>query len=198
MNTKKIIAKGHMFFLVCFFISTATLAQQQNIIGIKGNSGELMSVDLTPVSYVNGIRTDNGEVQSFSILSLYEMHQLNCMELNNTVYGSLRFDGNKIYASTLDSQEHLINITVNKNYNTVTGEEGTATLYFEGGDYLDIEFVNIFTSDISVWMFMYFIPEKKDSEDEFYDVLTAKEKEIEQQNEPVNGFYVSVHYLIKE
>jgi hypothetical protein len=180
---------------MCFLIFDSAYAQQ-NIIGIKGNGGELIAVELAPVSYVDGLRMANGEIRNFNMSSLYDLHQLNYTELNNVVFETLRFDGNKIYASTLGNQEQLINITVHKNYNPATGEEGAATLYFMGGDSLNIEFSNILNDNINVWILKYFIPEKTDTED-FYDILTAKEKEKEQENKPVNGFYVSVHYSIK-
>jgi hypothetical protein len=196
MITKMNTVKVYFALVICCFISTVAWAQQ-NVIGIEGNSGDLIGVEMAPVSYVDGLRMANGDnFLNFNMSSLYEMHQLNFRELNNTVFGSLRFDGSKIYVSTLGNQEHLINITVHKNYNHATGEDGAATLYFEGGDSLNIEFSNILDPNVKVWIFRFFIPEQQ-AENEFYDILTAKEKEIEKENKPINGFYVSVHYSIK-
>jgi hypothetical protein len=94
MNIKKINTKKHIFFLMCFFIFASTFAQQ-NIINIEGNSDKLISVELAPVSYIYDMRINNGEIQNFNMLSFYKMHQLNYTELNNTMFGSLCFNGKR-------------------------------------------------------------------------------------------------------
>jgi hypothetical protein len=176
--TKKINIKGYFILFLCFFISNA-MSAQKNIIGLTGNKGELLHVEAACYPDNQNMRKPD-TVYNFALPSFSEMHDLGYSELSGLANGSLRFDANYIYVSTLGSEEKVTTVDVHKPLNPETGEYGSATWIYDETSQ-EIEFYNI--ESTNVWIVRYVFDERSNSGNQMQNV----EPEIEYIEESVGN-----------
>jgi hypothetical protein len=164
MKANKTYNKRHLIFLGCFFVCVIVSAQQ-NITGLKGSTGELLRVELFRYSDIQNSSAPD-TVYEFDLFSFYSMHSLGYDKLNDIAKGTLRFEGNSIYASTLGSPESLITVDVQKPFNPQTGEYGAAVLTYNEDQMQNIDFYNI--EGVNIWIVRYFFDERTEDNEHTY------------------------------
>jgi hypothetical protein len=190
---RKLISKQFFMIVGCCFICSHAWAQQ-NITGFSGNTGELYGVELLHYSEEGDLEPDTTYI--FDLFSFHQMHELGYNELNDIVHGTLRFDANNIYASTLGSPESLMTVNLSKPYNPKTGEYGEATLTYRGDLTQKIEFYSL--NGPNVWIVKYFFSEKRKNETQTeWQYSNASPDETQNLQKPAGYFQVLIHYGIK-
>jgi hypothetical protein len=186
MEAKKIIAKRSLILLVGLFISTITWAQTQNVLGLKAKTANLLGLEL--FYFGNGDAANNlpDKQYMFGVFSFKEMGELGLMEINNFVSEKIRFDENKLFLSSLGSDERSVDINLLSPYKQETGEYGNALVALDEDISLNIEFSIEVTPDMNVLLITYSFHERLiDTED---NNLVAEK--VNDKIEKVNDKYI--------
>ncbi|MDR3286239.1 MAG: hypothetical protein LBT27_02190 [Prevotellaceae bacterium] len=179
MKAKKFVAERCCILFASLFISVATLAQDvtlaqdenpnRNALGLLMHEShlEVLSVKLEHFPDREEQKIPD-KTYSFGFYTLNEMHQLSQIELNVYIYEHLRFEGDKIFATSAGAEERQISIIVNPEdmYIPEGNKNGKATLICEGFDAINVEYNQQVIEGLRACVFKYSFREQTGSDAE--------------------------------
>lgn len=197
MITKMNTLRVYFALAICCFISTFAWGQQ-NVLGFKGKTGDLQSINLR--YFANGEISEMPDKDiNITFANTYEMHQMGYPKLNFYIYHTVRFEADKLFVSSLGSEERIINVYLAQKQ---ANEEkwGEAILSCEYAEPIGVEF--FYDENNKILQIQYTVSENEsenymiERDNKIAEVGIIEVEEYEKSH--IFGIYlVSITYLIK-